>query len=109
MGLKMSARIWACLGVPACAWILYEYGAAASLRTACSTIGGYAGVLWGALSLVVCLAAVLVLSSSGRAAKMDNPPVRPWLARVGMLASGIFALAIAFQTLATLIVPGCSR
>lgn len=32
-----------------------------------------------------------------------------WLARIALLSAGLFALAILFQTLATLIVPSCAR
>jgi hypothetical protein len=33
----------------------------------------------------------------------------PWLARLGMVLAGVFALAILFQTLAILVVPACVR
>ena len=39
----------------------------------------------------------------------NDPPTRPWLARIACIMSGIFALAIAFQMLATAIVPPCAR
>ena len=39
----------------------------------------------------------------------DGTPSRPWVARVAMLEAGVFSLAIAFQTIATLIVPSCAR
>jgi hypothetical protein len=37
----------------------------------------------------------------------DQTPPRAWLSRVALLLAAIFALAIAFQTLAVLIVPPC--
>jgi hypothetical protein len=59
--------------------------------------------------LLVCAGAAALAWPSARTGSASSPPVRPWLARVAMLEAGIFALAIAFQTLATLIVPSCAR
>jgi len=95
--------------LPPLAWICFEYGAAMSLRGACAAIGGWAGLLWGVGSLAVCCVAAWIARSAAAAGAGPNPPVRPWLARIAMLGAGVFALAITFQTVATLIVPGCAR
>lgn len=97
------------LMLPPLAWMCFEYGAAISLRGACAEIGGWAGPLWGVCSLAACCVAAGIARSAAAAGADHNPPVRPWLARVAMLGSGVFALAITFQTVATLIVPGCAR
>lgn len=99
---------WVALLLPPFAWITYEYGAASSLRASCTAVGTWLGPLWGGVSLIACaLAASLVWPLARKAT--DQPPVRLWLARVAMFAGGIFALAIGFQTLATLIIPACTR
>ncbi|WP_169833078.1 hypothetical protein [Sphingomonas panacis] len=95
--------------LPPLAWICFEYGAGVSLRGACAEIGGWAGPLWGVASLAVCGAAVWIARAAARAEAARNPPTRPWLARIAMFGAGVFALAILFQTTATVIVPGCAR
>lgn len=96
------------MALPPSTYIVFEYGLASALRPACSAVGAWLGPLWGAVSLLVCgLAAALAWPMARKLA--TDPPTRPWLARVALVVSGIFALAIAFQTLATLIVPSCAR
>ena len=99
---------WVALGLSPLAWISFEYGLASSLRAACAAVGAWLGPLWGGGSLLACvLAAGLAWPMACRAER--DPPTRPWLAQVAVLAAGIFGLAITFQTLATLIVPSCAR
>jgi hypothetical protein len=99
---------WLALVLPALAWMTFEYGLASSLRASCSAVGAWLGPAWGAASLLVCAGAAALARPMASRADTD-PPTRPWLARVAMVVAGIFALAIAFQTLATLIVPSCAR
>ncbi|SDA25122.1 hypothetical protein [Sphingomonas sp. NFR15] len=100
-------RAWIGLVLPPLAWICFEYGAGVSLRGACAAIGGWAGLLWGVASLAVCGAAAWIARSAAVAAR--NPPTSSWLARIATFGAGMFALAIMFQTVATMIVPGCAR
>lgn len=102
-------RAWTGLLLPPLAWMLFQYGLGATLRGPCAAVGAWLGPLWGAVSLLLCLAAVLIARPLARAVADPGPPPRAWLARLAMLGAGIFALAIAFQTLATLIVPPCVR
>lgn len=99
---------WVALLLPALAWMTFEYGLASSLRASCSAVGAWLGPTWGAASVLVCAGAAALARPMARGIG-DDPPARPWLARVAMVVAGIFALAIAFQTLATLIVPSCAR
>lgn len=99
---------WVALALPPVAWIVFEYGLASSLRPACTTVGSWLGPAWGAGSLIVCVTAALLAWPLARTLEAD-PPTRPWLARIALVVAGIFALAITFQTLATLIVPSCAR
>jgi len=104
-------RAWIGLMLPPLAWICFEYGAGVSLRGACAAIGGWAGLLWGVASLAVCSAAAWIARSAAvaGAGAARNPPTSPWLARIALFGAGVFALAITFQTVATMIVPGCAR
>lgn len=99
---------WVALFLPALAWMAFEYGLASSLRASCSAVGSWLGPVWGAASLLACAGAAALAWPMARGTDKD-PPVRPWLARVAAVVAGIFALAIAFQTMATLIVPSCAR
>jgi hypothetical protein len=67
--------------------------------------GAPLGPIWGLVSLVLCgVAACLAWSRIGGGTGSDR-----FLARLALLGAWLFALAIAFQTLATLIVPPCAR
>lgn len=105
----VRVRLAVALLVPPLAWMSFEYGLGSALRASCTTVGSWLGPVWGAAALLACLAAALTARSMARRGPDDRMPTRPWLARVAMLGSGIFALAIAFQTIATLIVPPCAR
>jgi len=99
---------WIALLVPALAWMLFEFGLASSLRAHCAAVGNWLGPVWGAASLLACAGAAMLARQFAAGVDKD-PPTRPWLARVAMVVAGIFALAITFQTLATLVVPPCAR
>jgi len=99
---------WVALALPALAWMSFEYGLASSLRASCTAVGSWLGPAWGVASLLVCAGAAMLARPLSKGTDRD-PPVRPWLSRVATVVAGIFALAIAFQTLATLIVPSCAR
>jgi hypothetical protein len=101
-------RPWLALLIPPVAWYVFELGLSSVLKVACEPVGGWPGILWGAASLGACAAAAgLAWPFAGPAG--EDTPSRWWLARIALLLSGIFALAIAFQTLGILIVPSCVR
>jgi hypothetical protein len=108
---SMSGRWkpWLALLLPPAAWALFEYGLGSALRGHCTSVGVWLGPAWGALSLVACAVAAVIARPLARSGSESAPPPRPWLARVAMFEAGIFMLAIAFQTIATLIVPSCAR
>ena len=97
-------RAWVALVLPAVAWFVYEIGLAGALRLSCATVGLWLGAAWGGLSLLIC-AAGLLLGRSGRGGR----PAGHWLERVAVWSAGLFALAIAYQTAATLLIPPCAR
>ena len=103
-----GSRAGIALLLPPLAWVLFEYGLASSLRPACDAVGSWLGPAWGVASLIACAAAAWIARPLANGAA-DGDASRRWLARIALLGSGIFALAIAFQTLATLIVPSCVR
>ena len=41
--------------------------------------------------------------------RLGHEHVNPWLARLALIGAAFFALAIAYQTLATILVPACVR
>lgn len=100
---------WIALLLPPVIWMVFEYGAASALRASCTDVGAWLGPAWGVASLLGCAGAAWLAWPLARRGAGDNPPVRLWLARVAMCAAGVFAMAIAFQTLATLIIPACAR
>ena len=101
-------RPWLALILPPAAWYGFEVGLASTLLVACEPVGGWLGVTAGATGLVICAIAAALAWPYARPAGDQTPP-RPWLARVALLLSGVFALAITFQTLGILIVPSCVR
>jgi len=103
------ARPWIALSLPALAWVLFEYGLAWAMRGSCQAVGAWLGAAWGLASLLVCGGAWWIAWPSAKWAGADDPPARPWLARLALLGAAVFGLAIAFQTIATMIVPACAR
>jgi hypothetical protein len=110
-GDSFSGRVrpWVALMLPALAWVLFEYGLAWVMRASCSAVGAWAGPLWGIVCLLTCGAATTIAWPIARRAVQNDPPARPWLARVALVGTAVFGFAIALQTLATLIVPSCAR
>lgn len=102
--MTIRARAWIALLVPPLAWFLFEQGLSALLHVDCTRSG--VGIGWGAASLVACAVAFrMAWPFRGREGALANP----WLARVALVVTGLFALAIVFQTLALLMVPPCLR
>ena len=98
---------WIALALPPLTWFVFEVGLAGALRLSCEAVGGGLGVAWGCASLVVCAGAMRLAWPLARTANDRSSP--HWVARVALFAAGFFALAIAFQTISTLIVPACVR
>jgi hypothetical protein len=57
--------------------------------------------------MALCAAAAVIAWPLARRSD-TGAEARPWLGRIALLAAGIFALAILYQTLAVLIVPSCA-
>lgn len=106
--LPRGARVrpWAALLLPPVAWYVFELGLGSVLKVDCAPVGAGLGLAWGAASLLLCALAAAIAWPCAQPAGDQTPP-RAWLSRVALLLAGIFALAIAFQTLAVLIVPPC--
>lgn len=102
-------RPWIALALPALAWVLFEYGLGWVMRESCAAVGAWIGPLWGIVSLLACGGAFLIAWPLARRAAGEDPPARPWLARLALIGAVVFGLAIALQTLATFIVPSCAR
>lgn len=101
--MRPRAWIWLALVLPPLAWFGFQQGLSAVLHARCDLAA--VGLVWGVASLAAC----------GAAAWLSRPFARRggdrlallWLARLALVLAGIFALAIAFQTLAILVVPPC--
>jgi hypothetical protein len=100
---------WIALALPPIAWALFEGGLALALRLSCTTVGLWLGPLWGAVSLMACCAAMYLAWPFAKAENGGDSRAGAWLAWIALLAAPLFGLAIAFQTLATFIVPSCAR
>jgi hypothetical protein len=97
----LRIRTWSALLLPPIAWYGYQQGVGMMLTGACRWVG-WAGPVLGVIALALCAAAAWL-------ARPAPPKVHGWLARIARLGAGVFALAIGFQLLATLIVPSCVR
>ena len=98
-------RAFAGLSLPPVAWYVFEQGLGFTLRGSCVAAGIPAGPLWGAFSLGACaLAGWLAWPVAKGEGDADA-----FVAKLALLAAGLFALAIGYQTLATLIVPPCAH
>jgi hypothetical protein len=98
-------RAFAGLSLPPVAWYVFEQGLGFTLRGSCTAAGSPAGPVWGLFSLAACaLAGWLALPVARGEDRTDA-----FVAKLALLAAGLFALAIAYQTLATLIVPPCAH
>jgi hypothetical protein len=100
---------WIALALPPAAWALFEFGLAFALRLSCTTVGLWLGPIWGAVSLLVCGGAMLLAWPAAKARNAGDSPAGGWLAWIAVMVAPLFGLAIAFQTLATFIVPSCAR
>lgn len=94
--------------LPPLTWMTFEIGLAATLRPACETVT-WLGPVWGGAAVLACLLALLAADRVIRDRDGQGGATGRWMARLAMLGTGIFTLAILFQTLATLIVPSCVR
>ena len=102
MSIRRRATL-ACL-LPPFGWFLFEQGLSALLHADCGRWG--VGLAWGVASLALCgLAVRIAWPLRGDHGALSDP----WLARLGLVLAGLFGLAIAFQTLAILMVPACLR
>lgn len=94
-------RLWAALLLPPVAWYGDQQGLSLVLSGACRAVV-WAGPVLGVLALILCGVATWL-------ARGAPPRVYGWLGRIARFGAIPFALAIAFQLLATLIVPPCVR
>lgn len=98
----LRTRTWTALALPPSSWFLFQQGLSALLHADCTRVGW--GLAWGAASLLLCaLAARVAWPLRGDHGALVNP----WLARLAIALAGVFALAIAFQSLAIALVPSC--
>ena len=102
--MSIRRRAWTALLIPPLAWFTFQQGLSALLHADCSRWG--VGLVWGVASLAACGVGLRVGWPLRQA---HGALATPWLARLGMVLAGVFALAIFFQTLAILMVPACVR
>lgn len=100
-------RLTTALFLPALSWFLFQQGLSASMRGHCGTGGPPVGPLCGAGALVLCGVALCLVWPARQASEYEGHQVQRFLALLALIGSGIFALAISFQTLATLVIPPC--
>ena len=98
-------RPWVALVLPPAAWSVFQQGLGFTLRGACRAAGVPLGPVWGLASLIVCAIAARIAWSR----RVGGTGADRFLAHIAMLGAGLFAMAIAFQTIATVIVPPCAR
>ena len=101
--VSARARTGLALALPPLAWFVFEQGLSALLHARCDLAGW--GLGWGGASLATCALAAWLARPLAR--RGGDLLAILWLARLALVLAGIFALAIAFQTLAILLVPAC--
>jgi hypothetical protein len=109
MSFSVQARAWVALLVPPLLWYVQEQGLAGPLRVNCHVADGWPAMVWGAASLLLCAANAGVTLPLSRHSRDVGGPVVPWIARLAVAGSGVFALAILFGSLAAALVPACAR
>jgi protein-S-isoprenylcysteine O-methyltransferase Ste14 len=97
---------WAGLVGGALAWSLHHQVSSDALHFGCDTEVGPLAVAGGVLALFVALAGGWM---SWRASGADAPSGHRFVGRMTALCAGIFALVIAMQIIASLLVPTCAR
>ena len=103
--MSVRGRAWTALLLPPFSWFAFEQGLSAVLHSACGRVT--IGIGWGAVSLLLCGVALRIARPLARGG--GELPADLWLARLAMIGAAFFGLAIAFQTLAILLVPACVR
>ena len=103
------SRPWIAFVLSFTAWFVFQQGIGGPLHVNCAVGRPWLGPAWGGLSLILCALAAWIAWPQARAQREGIGAVVFWLARIALLSAGLFALAILFQTLATLIVPSCAR
>jgi hypothetical protein len=96
---------WAGLVGGALAWVLHHQGSSDALHFGCDAHAGDVAAVAGVVGLVVALAGGWI---SWRAAATEAPPGHRFVGRMTALCAGIFALTIAMQITASLLVPTCA-
>jgi len=102
--MSIRGRAWTALLLPPVTWFVFQQGLSTLLHVDC-TRWGY-GLAWGIASLLLCGVAFRIAWGLRRPGEVL---ANIWLARLALVISGLFALAIAFQTLAISMVPACLR
>ena len=102
--IATRCRLGAAAIIPPVAWYGYQQGLGITLRQDCIAASFPAGPLLGAGALLLCAVAAL-LAGSGQAAVLS--PGRRLVSHLSRGSAAIFALAIGFQTLATILIPPC--
>lgn len=100
--MTIRSRTWTALALPPLGWFAFQQGLSILLRADCGRTGW--GIAWGLASLGLCALAVRL---SWRLGRHEGTLAEPWLARLATALAALFALAIAFQTLAIAVVPPC--
>ncbi len=95
--------------LPPLAWFVFQQGLSGVMRARCGAGGPSLGPIWGGLSLMLCALALWLAWPAGARKVRAERSILVFIARLAMLGAAVFALAILFQTLATLVVPPCVR
>ncbi len=102
-------RLLVALAVPPVAWATSQIGLAGALRLSCDAVGSGLGAGWSIAALMACAFSAALAWRGVLRQEKHGVALSRFGARVALLGSGVFALAIAFQALAILIVPSCAR
>jgi len=101
---RERALPWSGFVLGAIGWAVSQQWGSARVNDACLTASSWQTILLGVVGLLLVLAGAAV---SWRLRQDGSAPTARFLATVSLAADVVFALAILFHTVSTLIIPRC--
>ena len=97
---------WSGLMAAAAGTAMYQQVVSDALHFDCNSTSGSAGIAWGVLALLVVAGGAFV-SWRALPAEAANNALRRFIAHLSLMAAMLACLGIAFELLATALLPGC--
>jgi hypothetical protein len=99
----VPARLWISILAPPCLWYAQQQAITELTKFVCAAAGSLLTTIAGAIASILCLAAAAL------AWRDHRDPYHRFMVLLGVGSGGVFALVVAFQTLACVLLPPCVR